>query len=433
MEYKDAIQTKDLQLHIDQLKEEMRRKQYSDFEIREMDYVWQNLLSYAKQNPVERFDEAYRQKFLNDIYAKEMESRDSMYRITRAMNMLSDFIYFRVIFRQYCTPKTDFSEEYHDAFHSFIESEKRRNLSKIAIRTIFVRLMRFHDYLIDIGVYNLNELSVEHINQYILSLARYSTTYTSDALRTLRRFFTYAHENNYCKESFAHCIPRVKNLRQQKLPTIFSSEEIEKILGTIDRHNPIGKRNYAIIMLAVRTGLRSGDIQNLTFSNINWDEKSLNLIREEPVLIEETAEEGVLSFETTDLDGNPVSSEELFGNNKITVVNLWVSWCGSCIMEMPELNAFNQRIQEKDCEVVGILIDGNQKEALAEGIDLVEETGAEYLMLKPFAGVDWALPVQAFPTTYFVDSEGRLLGRPIVGASVPLYEERLEELLEEME
>ena len=154
---------------------------------------------------------------------------------------------------------------------------------------------------------------------------------------------------------------------------------------------------------------------------------------EEPVLIEETAEEGVLSFETTDLDGNPVSSEELFGNNKITVVNLWVSWCGPCIMEMPELNAFNQRIQEKDCEVVGILIDGNQKEALAEGIDLVEETGAEYLMLKPFAGVDWALPVQAFPTTYFVDSEGRLLGRPIVGASVPLYEERLEELLEEME
>ena len=279
MEYKDAIQTKDLQLHIDQLKEEMRRKQYSDFEIREMDYVWQNLLSYAKQNPVERFDEAYRQKFLNDIYAKEMESRDSMYRITRAMNMLSDFIYFRVIFRQYCTPKTDFSEEYHDAFHSFIESEKRRNLSKIAIRTIFVRLMRFHDYLIDIGVYNLNELSVEHINQYILSLARYSTTYTSDALRTLRRFFTYAHENNYCKESFAHCIPHVKNLRQQKLPTIFSSEEIEKILGTIDRHNPIGKRNYAIIMLAVRTGLRSGDIQNLTFSNINWDEKSLNLLQ----------------------------------------------------------------------------------------------------------------------------------------------------------
>lgn len=277
MEYRDFIPTTELSTQIAKLKGVMKEKKYSAYEINTMDSVWQKLLIYAEDNPSDIFNEDYRQQFITTVFGEAMESRDSMYRITRAMNMLSDFIIFKVIFRQYCTPKTTFSEEFREGFESFIASEKKRNLSSGTLQSIHGRLIRFHDYLIDTGISNFSLITREVLNTYVLSLARFSTTYTSEALRTLRRFLDYAYENHYCENTLSNCIPHVKNLRQQKLPSIFTTEEINKILVSVDRNNPIGKRNYAIILIAATTGLRSSDIRTLSFQNINWDTKTINI------------------------------------------------------------------------------------------------------------------------------------------------------------
>ncbi len=279
MEYRDFIPTTELSTQITKLKGVMKKKKYSAYEINTMDSVWQKLLIYAEDNPSDIFNEDYRQQFITTIFGEAMESRDSMYRITRAMNMLSDFIIFKVIFRQYCTPKTTFSEEFIEGFESFIASEKKRNLSSGTLQCIHGRLIRFHDYLIDTGISNFSLITREALNTYVLSLARYSTTYTSETLRILRRFLDFAYEKNYCEESLSDCIPHVKNLRQQKLPTVFTAEEINRILNSVDRNNPIGKRNYAIILIAAKTGLRSSDIKSLRFQNIDWDNKTINIIQ----------------------------------------------------------------------------------------------------------------------------------------------------------
>lgn len=277
MEYKDFIPTTELSNQIKKLKGVMEQKKYSSYEIDTMNHIWQTLLVYAENNPSDKFNEEYRQQFISSIYGEAMESRDSMYRITRALNMLSDFISFKVIFRQYCTPKTVFSEEFKDGFEAFIASEKKRNLADGTMHCIFVRLIRLHDYLIDTGILNFNQITRQALSTYVLSLARYSTTYTSETLRTLRRFLNFAYENYYCEESLSDCIPHVKNLRQQKLPNVFTTEEINRILESVDRNNPIGKRNYAIILLAATTGLRSSDIKSLGFQDIDWDSKTINI------------------------------------------------------------------------------------------------------------------------------------------------------------
>ena len=277
MEYKDFIPTTELSNQIKKLKGVMEQKKYSSYEIDTMNHIWQTLLVYAENNPSDKFNEEYRQQFISSIYGEAMESRDSMYRITRALNMLSDFISFKVIFRQYCTPKTVFSEEFKDGFEAFIASEKKRNLADGTMHCIFVRLIRLHDYLIDTGILNFNQITRQALSTYVLSLARYSTTYTSETLRTLRRFLNFADENYYCEESLSDCIPHVKNLRQQKLPNVFTTEEINRILESVDRNNPIGKRNYAIILLAATTGLRSSDIKSLGFQDIDWDSKTINI------------------------------------------------------------------------------------------------------------------------------------------------------------
>lgn len=263
--------TSELQTYISELEDVMHQKGYTDRQIQIYGTVWRNITSYATNRPDQEFTEKFRQQFLQDVYAEALEDPNSMYRITRAVNILSDFTQFHVIFRQYCTSKTTFSEELKEIFLGFLSEEKKRNFAKNTMKSIRVRLLRFHDYLYDTGIRDFKSVSGKTINTYILSMARFSTTYVSESLREIKRMLTWAFDNHYVDEKLYECIPHVKNLRQQKIPSTFTTNEIEQILNSVDRSNPIGKRNYAIFLIAARLGIRSSDIQALTFSNIDWD------------------------------------------------------------------------------------------------------------------------------------------------------------------
>ena len=137
-----------------------------------------------------------------------------------------------------------------------------------------------------------------------------------------------------------------------------------------------------------------------------------------------------VSFETTDLDGNPVNSAELFSANRITVVNLWASWCGPCVRELPELEELNRRLKEKGCAVVSILCDGDTVSGREDGADVAASAGVTYPILLPNADIFAAFPLDAYPTTYFVDSDGCIVGDVIVGAYVERYEDQVNSQLQ---
>lgn len=65
----------------------------------------------------------------------------------------------------------------------------------------------------------------------------------------------------------------------------------------------------------------------------------------------------IVSFETVDLDGNPVTSEELFVDHDVTVINIWATWCINCKQEMEELEALNKEWADKGCQIIGICDD----------------------------------------------------------------------------
>ena len=138
-----------------------------------------------------------------------------------------------------------------------------------------------------------------------------------------------------------------------------------------------------------------------------------------------------ISFETTDTEGKTVTSKDLFSSSKITMVNIWASWCGPCIRELPELQAISERLQEKRCGLIGLLYDGEDLEALEAGKQLMADNGVTYPVILPPGNIDSLFPLEAFPTTYFVDSGGKILGEPIIGAYVDQYEATVEELLAE--
>lgn len=136
-----------------------------------------------------------------------------------------------------------------------------------------------------------------------------------------------------------------------------------------------------------------------------------------------------ISFQTTDFDGNPVSSEELFAANRITMLNIWETGCGPCKGELGELAQIHERFQQMGCGIVGLLFDSDSQENINTARQLLQNAGADYPSITCPSNFDDLFDLQGFPTSYFIDSQGRILGSPVVGAQVDKYEAALQELL----
>ena len=143
-----------------------------------------------------------------------------------------------------------------------------------------------------------------------------------------------------------------------------------------------------------------------------------------PVILGEDLVGTVISFEATDLDGNPVRSEDIFKDHEVTMVNLWATWCHNCIREMTELGEMAERYAEKGVAVVGICTDADDE--LDACREILKEHNVNYLNLMPVEDLDELLQWNgALPTSYFFGSDGTLLCLGFTGAPQTMdpYEE----------
>ena len=126
-------------------------------------------------------------------------------------------------------------------------------------------------------------------------------------------------------------------------------------------------------------------------------------------------------FSTVDLDGNTVTNE-IFKGHKITLVNVWATFCGPCIKEMPELEEISHERDSADVLIIGIcgdLLDpsGNINDGLlAKARDIADNsTGVTYTCLAPSAELKVGIlsDVFSYPTTFIVDEDGSVLDKTV--------------------
>lgn len=113
------------------------------------------------------------------------------------------------------------------------------------------------------------------IHNYILSLDSKQKSTKDKYLKNLRLFFNYLSEQKIMENNFESFIPKTKYLSQSKIPFYWSEENINKLLNSINRNTNIGKRDYAILLIIIRLGLRAGDVIRLTLDNIDWNNNQI--------------------------------------------------------------------------------------------------------------------------------------------------------------
>lgn len=131
------------------------------------------------------------------------------------------------------------------------------------------------------------------------------------------------------------------------------------------------------------------------------------------------------NLNTVDMNGEKVTSE-IFSDKKLTLVNIWATWCGPCVGEIPELEELSKEYEDKGVGIKGLLVQvdmttGNLLEGLtdderATAEDILANVTYQQILVSKDMKAKLGM-IQGFPTSYFVDKDGKVVGEPIVGAN----------------
>ena len=152
----------------------------------------------------------------------------------------------------------------------------------------------------------------------------------------------------------------------------------------------------------------------------------------------ETEEEKYyLTFTATTVDGEEMTSEVL-ANSKLTMLNIWATYCNPCLEEMPYLGEIATEYDSADFQLVGILSDVSETSSPADidyAKELIAQTQANYphLLLGQDLYNTLVGGVSAVPTTFFVKQDGEVLGYFVGAANKETWKELIDELLAEVE
>ena len=117
------------------------------------------------------------------------------------------------------------------------------------------------------------------IGAFVATLAGYQFKTVEQKLCAVRSFLRFASADGLVDGACLEAVPAARSARQARIPSVWDPGEVTRILDAIDRDNPCGKRDYAIILLIARLGLRGVDIRRLEFADFDWPGNRLFVVQ----------------------------------------------------------------------------------------------------------------------------------------------------------
>ena len=169
-------------------------------------------------------------------------------------------------------------EHFSKVLDEFEQSLMDKYLSAGSINLIIQLITRFLIFLESKKIYKINNIEITHVKDFVIDLAPKHKANMINLTWPLKRFFSFLNIQKYSELNVINILSNPIPKRKKVLPC-FSKEELEALFSTIDTSTSLGKRDYAIMKLAIGTGLRGVDIINLCFSNIDWRAKEIRIIQ----------------------------------------------------------------------------------------------------------------------------------------------------------
>lgn len=268
---------------------ELKRLGYASATIAIYRRTYQKLIRYADANQIQQYSIELGERWLKESFridprfvVKNKGAYNSKwYYLIRPCQCLTEWQLHGCIplKKQGKLASQAIPHQFKHGYESYASYCRDADYSERGTYTRLNRIKRMLLFFDQKGVSSFNDITGKTTSAFFATQIELDSRTIATMLSSCRVFFRHLYRMGFTQNDLTEKLPVVKANRQFKLPKVWRQEDILSVLNSIDRGNPAGKRDYAILMLITRYGLRSADVKTMKLSNLRWNENVIEIIQ----------------------------------------------------------------------------------------------------------------------------------------------------------
>jgi len=265
--------------------QQMAETGYCEDVVKYYRYSYRRILAFAERRNAttysSEFGNDYLEAFAKEIAVRSARTKTLMWKARRAVQRLHDFtVYNRWYVRPIGVPEPDVPEPFVEAFAAFVEYwETERKVAAGTLAYSKKHIPLFLRFLAGRGVHRWDALHPAMFSEFCALFTNWSPGALDLLSSHLRLFMRFLLMRGIVDKDWRPKVPRFRPFAGQRLPSVLPSDTVMSILDAVDRSTVQGRRDYAIMLLAGRLGLRIGDIRVLRLEHLKWDESRIEFVQ----------------------------------------------------------------------------------------------------------------------------------------------------------
>jgi len=277
METTETRAGRDLGTVIQETREHLVRLGYGRVSLKHFGHAWRRLAQFAADRGVAALSVDLAEAFLLHCgvgsSAPEAPAASGQQHLIKAMRYLLEFQQHGCIQRRPSVTSVHLPDALSHILEAFVRfCTEERGIRPRSMRGRRRYVTAFLMYLASRGVPDVRCIDVETVSGFVTSLCHLIPRTLATVVSDLRSFLRYLAMEGMVPASLVERIPRLRVRQDERIPDVWRAEDVAALLAAIDRGSPVGKRDYAIVLLAARLGMRVGDIRDLRLEDLRWDE-----------------------------------------------------------------------------------------------------------------------------------------------------------------
>lgn len=257
----------------------LQKLSYSFTRISQYRSAWQRVAVFMKENDLHYFTATVGESFIYHLMGDRKYDDLSRWEkdIIMCANALTEFLETGAVKFKRCQKFRDLQGTIGQTMQTYIAYRKSFGISRETFEDYKYRFQYFLSYLEDNCIHDARFINQQLLINYANQLG-FCTPYVRHRnLSVIKGYLRYLYDQGITEKDFSRMVPKDKFVKQPKLPSTYKKEEVEALIKAIDRSSPKGKRDYAMVLITARLGLRATDVCCLTFENIRWEQNLIVL------------------------------------------------------------------------------------------------------------------------------------------------------------
>jgi len=240
---------------------------YSKATVQNYERVILHFEQFMSTNNLSEYSENAKETYLSTI--SNQYSKSSLINKSRMLRQFNSFINGEDFILRPKLVSRECPEQFDNTLTNYLEHLRSRGLKEVTIESYqynILRVLRIFDKASINSIEDIKPKDIYGAFEKCSDKASFSVR--------MYGFFRYLYENKVLKNDYSTLVPSVR--KSHPNPSVYTKSETERLLSNIDLTTDYGNRNYAVILLALRLGMRSCDIANLKIADIDFNHKEIS-------------------------------------------------------------------------------------------------------------------------------------------------------------